>query len=163
MRWLLTVLIALVVCSCRIQEKRAEKCHKWGVCADIDSTSYVETLTTDTILMDDSQMWLDFLFECDSMGNVLTRTIYNLQTENSDLQMKLKDNRLTVYIKSPNDTIYHYGKDIVKYEQKILEKRVNYMTWWQRAFMWVGIILLPLFGLVLVIKIKKLFTWIDVR
>ena len=129
-RLILSAFILILVSGCNIQQKRIEKCQKWGVCATSDSISYIETLKIDTIVTDNSEMWLDMLFECDSNGQVLARKISNVETENADLKMKLTDNRLIVYVKQPNDTIYTAGKNTVEYKEKTHFIKEPYIPFW---------------------------------
>ena len=159
----LATLLLLVVSSCNLQKKRAEKCQKWGVCASTDSVIIKDTVKIDTIVLDDSQVWMDMLFECDSAGDILVRHIENLETENADLQMKLDNGHLVVYVKQPNDTITVLKPMHSETTIKTQTIYTNVLKWWQRVLMWCGGILLPLFLIYLWFKLKEFFTFLNYR
>lgn len=139
---ILTTFCVTLIVSCSIAkqtQRRAAKCQKWGVCQAVqDCTVVTETVRTDTIILDDSQMWLDMLFECDSSGQVFARELGNLQTENANLKLKLKDGRLVVYVNKPNDTIMVHSVDKIRVQKRIQTQKVNELTQWQIAQMWGG-------------------------
>lgn len=138
---LITLSVTLIV-SCSIEkqmQRRAAKCQKWGVCQAVqDCTVVTETVRTDTIILDDSQMWLDMLFECDSSGQVFARELGNLQTENTNLKLQLKDGRLVVYVNKPNDTIMVHSVDKIRVQKIVQTIKVNVLTQWQIIQMWCG-------------------------
>lgn len=102
---ILTALIVILVSSCNSAKKtlrHQNKCAKWGACQSVkDSTVYVETISFDTVVVDNSELWLNMLFECDSSGSVLIRQIDSLQSKNIDLTTLLKDNRLIIHANVP--------------------------------------------------------------
>lgn len=141
-RSLLITLSVTLMASCstvKQSQRRAAKCQKWGVCQAVqDCTVVTETVRTDTIILDDSQMWLDMLFECDSSGQVFARELVNLQTENTNLKLQLKDGRLVVYVNKPNDTIMVHSVDKIRVQKIIQTQKVNELTQWQVIQMWGG-------------------------
>lgn len=142
MKTIITLSIAVLILSCstvKQSQRRAEKCQKWGVCQAVqDCTVVTETVRTDTIILDDSQMWLDMLFECDSSGQVFARELGNLQTENTNLKLQLKNGRLVVYVNKPNDTITVHSVDKIRVQKIIQTQNVNELTQWQVIQMWGG-------------------------
>ncbi len=151
----LSILVLFVAYSCNLQEKRAEKCRKWGVCGVKDSISYLESIKIDTIITDNSEMWLDMLFMCDSSGAVLTKSVNNLETENANLKIKLKDNRLFLYVSQPNDTIYISGKNITEYREKTKIIKEQYIPFWNK-FCTYGFYV-SVGGFIVLILIKRIF------
>lgn len=124
MKKIIVIIIAILLSGCNIDKYHANKCKKWNVCGT-DSTSVIikETVKHDTLTMPESTMWMDVSFECDSNRNVLIKNIDSLNTVNSNLMIKLKDNKLVMYVKVPEkqivtDTIYinkdRYVRDVVK-------------------------------------------------
>lgn len=106
--------------GCNMERYHSNKCKKWGVCGN-DSTSVIikETIKHDTITMPESTMWMDLSFECDSNRQVMIKNIDSLNTVNSNLMLKLKDNKLVMYVKVPEkqivtDTIYINKDKFVK-------------------------------------------------
>ena len=103
------------------------------------------------------RVWL----ECDSMNNVLIKSLDEQKTQNMSSDLSLKDGLLeygtkthpdTVYL--PSDTIYIYKDVPVRVE---VEKEVNALTRWQKIRMRVGDIslaLLLVFGIWKLAKLK---------
>ncbi len=154
----LAVLAALtiVAVSCVTRE---EKCRKWGICGkNSDSLVYIEKLTTDTFIQDDSQVWIDMLLECDSTGEVYIDRIDRLETDNSDLQFRLQNNRVYVYMDKAADTIYAKGKDITKVEKITNVVEVNRLKTWQKVLIWFGVLFIAsviIFGYIMVRSFVK--------
>ena len=152
----LAVLAALTIflTSCITRE---EKCRKWGVCGTkSDSLVYIEKLTTDTFIQDDSQVWIDMLLACDSTGEVYIDKIDRLETDNSNLQFKLDNNKIYVYVKKPSDTIYKDCKEVIKYQKVKDIVKVNELKTWQKVLMWLGVLLIISVVIFVLLKIKKI-------
>ena len=157
-RLIITALVLILVSGCNLQQKRTEKCQKWGVCGT-DSVIIKDTVEIDTIVLDDSQMWLDMLFECDSAGDILIRHIENLETENTDLKLKLDKGRLVVYVKQPNDTIQVikpiHSEKIIKTLTLTKRSKWDSFTTWYTIGTWIVILLYIAY------RIRKFFTFLN--
>jgi len=104
----LTTLILLMVFGCnseKLRNKRYAKCEKWQVCGGGIDTVIKESVKIDTVITDNSDLWLNILFECDSTGAVLIRSIDSLNAENVNLRATLKDNRVTIVASVPTKQI----------------------------------------------------------
>ena len=158
---ILSALIILVVfqsCGLKKELRHQKKCEKWDVCQQHDSLIIKDTVKIDTILVDDSEMWLDMLFECDSSGDILIRKLSNLETENADLKMKLINNRLVVYVKSPTDTITVIKPIHSEIQVKTITKKVNELNSWQRIRIFLGnVMLFSILLIVLYIVLRLIF------
>lgn len=151
-------LLALSCTSVKKQLRHEAKCLKWGVCKPVkDSIVIRDTLRSDTVILDDSEMWLNMLFECDSTNQV---KISQLQQKiiGSNIQVGFDTNRLVVYVTRPNDTIVRYVKERATSETRTINTVTNELTRFQNFLFWSGVafwLLLTIFALVKVIKIIR--------
>ena len=160
----LAILCAVVVTSCGTTKKtlrRQAKCEKWGVCQTTkDCTVVIEKMRIDTVVTDNSEMWVDFLFECDSTGAVYVRAIDSLATENVNLKTKLKDNRLVIYAQSPSDQIpCPPAMSRIEYRDKVVRSVTNKLTGWQTFLHWSGLAMWACFVLFLAFMILKSYIY----
>lgn len=161
-----TILIAIIttiaLSSCNVQQKRLQKCEKWGVCKQQESVLIYDTIVqkADSVVVDNSALWSSILLECDSNGKVFIRQIDSLNAMNVQLETSLKENRLVQKIIVPGKTIYvpKYirGKEVVK----TVTKTTNELTKLQKILLWSGVILwliIAIFVGAKMVKILRLF------
>lgn len=152
-------IFALILFSCNIEQRRAKKCKKWGVCSTATSTTIIkDSIVHDTTLIPESTMWMDLTFACDSEKRVIIKSIDSLNSVNSNLLMKLKDGKFTVFVKVPervvvSDTIY---KERYVTKENIVSVPAKLSTL-QKSLIAIGIVSLLLILIIIVIKIRKLF------
>lgn len=163
-RLIIAVLVIILVSSCNSAKKtlrHQNKCEKWGVCQSVkDSTVYIESIAFDTVIVDNSELWLDMLFECDSNGYVLIRKIDSLQSKNIDLTTLLKDNRLIIHANVPARVI-RIPKIMKSLSKTVVQQRFTNILSTMQSF-WIvmgkifaGSILLTLIVGILWIRFKR--------
>ena len=154
----LTALILLVALSCNTHKKQLRheaKCYKWGVCRPVkDSIVIRDTLRGDTVILDDSEMWLNMLFECDSLNQV---KISELQQKivGNDIKVGFDSNRLVVHVDRPSDTLIRYVPVRGKYEGHSDERVTNELTLFQQILFWSGVVFWLFLIIFVVLKVRK--------
>ena len=152
--------LCVLILSCTSQRKQLRheaKCLKWGVCKPVkDSLVVRDTLRADTVILDDSEMWLNMLFECDSLNQV---KIAELQQKviGNDINVGFDSNRLVVYVNRPNDTIVRYVREREKAETKTVTVTTNKLTQFQQILFWSGVFFWILFIIFVVVKVRGIF------
>ena len=139
-------LCVLITVSCQSQRKQLRheaKCYKWGVCKQAkDSTVIIESVRIDTVVTDNSEFYSNILFNCDSLGNVYIRQIDSLNTENANVRLQLKDNKMIVYVQKPAQAKpCPPATTRIEYREKVVEKTTNILTGWQNFLRWSGLIM----------------------
>jgi hypothetical protein len=146
------VVLLILLSSCSIEKRLAKYCplcptETETVIERIDSTITVE-VPGKTITVVDSVY-------CDSLGNVYSIRLQQVENENMMIRTRLINNRITTDCIS--DTIYI--DKIVKglnttttIEKKI---KVPYVKWWVKALAWLGGIVLLLILVLLGLKFLK--------
>ena len=155
---ILIIAIAVIATGCNLQNYRAKKCQKWGVCGT-DSITVItkDSVVHDSVVVPESTMWMELSFLCDSSRNVMIKSIDSLNSVNSNLQMKLKDGKLTVYVEVPKtviqtDTIF---KDKYVYKDRTKEVPVE-LSWLQKTLIIIGIIAIIAVILLIINKLRKI-------
>ena len=156
---ILSVFFAFGITSCDLQKIRHQKCQKWGVCQSKDSIVIKDSIAHDSIILDNSELWLSMLFECDSAGHVLVRQIDSLTTKNIDLQTALKNNRVVIHATVPEKVIR-----IPKLMHSVTKKttvtvKVNELKWHQSARLWAFNVIMILLLLWLINNAIKLYIY----
>ena len=98
------VAVALgMLCSCRTPQPVAETISNTEVKHDSTTHTTTETTTTETIKESDVAQSVDadsayaaLQFECDSLGNVLIKSLEQEQGKRTNLELQLKDNILKI-------------------------------------------------------------------
>ena len=128
---------------------------------NIEHTITVTEAIRDTVIQvqPDSSL-VQALIKCDSTGRARFEEIRTLK-ESARIQqtLALKDNRLTTKAVVDSMGIYLTYKERYREEQKVqtietvIEKEVNVLKWWQKALMWVGVVVVTVFLLFLPFRI----------
>ncbi|HBG39908.1 MAG TPA: hypothetical protein DDW85_00675 [Porphyromonadaceae bacterium] len=105
-------------------------------------------------------------FECDSLNNVLLKTVAEQKSKRVASDVGFKDGRLNYKATTDRDTVY-LPSDTIYFDKEVpvpveIEKEVNVLTKWQAIRIWIGnIVLIILFALAgwkvfkLYLKLKK--------
>lgn len=140
------ILAMLIMSSCGAAYK-AKRCQKLACCEKVkDSTVYISTVKDSVIFIDESQTWIDLLFQCDSANLVQLAKVDRLETENADLKMKWDNGKLTVYVHKI-DTVTGKNTEKITYLDKVINVKVPAeLTKWQRFWVnagpWIALIVL---------------------
>ncbi len=147
--------------SCNSTLRHQQKCAKWGVCQQVkDSTVYIERTSFDSVVVDNSEFWVDMLFECDSSGSVLVRHIDSLTAKNIDLTTQLKTNRLVIHGNVETQVI-RIPILMKSLEKKIVQERITNMLTSMQSFwlvmgkVFAGSILITMISGLLWLRFKK--------
>lgn len=147
----------------RLQKKfgkltaKAQKYKCPSVIPTITIDKYIEKVRIDTNVVDNGYVYMDMIFGCDSLNNVYVKRIDSLEEMNANIRLSLKDNKFVVRI-NVHDTIFVPVKDTEKVElqREVINTTTNYLTWWQKMFMWIGICcVLTLIIFILFFAIKR--------
>ncbi len=156
---ILGAFLCVLMLSCTSQRKQLRheaKCLKWGVCKPVkDSLIISDTLRADTIILDDSEIWLNMLFECDSLNQVKIAELQQKVVGN-DIKVGFDSNRLVVYV-NRGDTIVRYTPVRERSETKTVTVTTNKLTQFQKLLIWSGVAFWILFIIFVVVKIWGIF------
>ena len=94
------------------------------------------------------------ILSCDSMNNVLVTQLETVKSTGVQTSFKKESNVVEIRYKTVRDTAYLRVTDTVRQEPVVVEveKKVNYLRWWQKALCVVG--LLSILSIVASIYIK---------
>lgn len=141
MRLLIIIISLIILSSCSLEKRLAKYCplcptETTTVIERVDSTITVE-VPGKTVTVIDSVY-------CDSLGNVYSIRLQQMENENMMIRTRLVNNRITTDCIS--DTIYI--DKIVKglNTTTTIEKKIEvpYTKWWVKALAWLGVLLLLL-------------------
>lgn len=158
-----TLLFSFLACSCSPKLYHTER---------TDRTETIKEIIRDTLIQvqPDSSI-VQALIRCDSTGRARLEEIRTLK-ESSRLQQTItaltepkphKPTLITVKAKVDSMAIYLTYKDRlhetteIREVEKVIEKQVNILKWWQKLLMWVGVGAIIL----LLLRITSIFTKIQ--
>ena len=153
-------IILALLCGCGTKYKE-RRCRALNCCETVkDSTVYISTVKDSVIFIDESETWIDLLFQCDSANLVQLSKVARLETENSDLRFKYENNRLTVYVKSSDTVATVKNHTTYQYRDNVMVKYVNVLTKFQKTAITSGYVfwaLIVIYLIYFVVKIVRKF------
>jgi hypothetical protein len=158
--WFALIIIAglMILLSGCSSAYKAKRCRALNCCESVkDSTVYIEKIKDTVIWIDESETWLDLLFQCDSANMVQLSKVARLETENANLKLQWNDGRLTVYVHK-TDTVRGNTVEKIVTRNVVQQVSVPYpLTAWQKfrlqSWLWLAVVIV----LYLVWRIYRLF------
>ena len=141
----LLILIAMAFAVSIFTDCRAKKETVSSVSATKDSSSIIQTLNKDSVRAKADSTKLHVELGCDSLNRVIIKLLGEKKTEGVSTNFNFDNGVLDYSTERPEKVfiLYSVNKTSTKFfDNKVKTTEtlyVNYMTWFQKVFFWIGV------------------------